>query len=174
MSFGLQLTHLRMQCGVRRQRPIKKRFLDLLQAIEQRLDSQIDRKMEAIESEIDALTPQIANQENDIDDFDLDCESEGHFEHHLEKIESKINLISGVVAGESTQRVDGEDRKRLKEKLKEAMRTENMKSSGIVPEREEWMEYLFGICKPDGRVGKPGSRCATSGNAATFLSQYCH
>jgi hypothetical protein len=25
--------------------------------------------------------------------------------------------------------------------------------------REEWLEYLFGICKPDRRNGKQGSRC---------------
>jgi hypothetical protein len=25
--------------------------------------------------------------------------------------------------------------------------------------REEWLEYLFGICMPDRRNGKQGSRC---------------
>jgi hypothetical protein len=28
----------------------------------------------------------------------------------------------------------------------------------IESEQEMWTEYIFGICKPDGRVGKAGSR----------------
>ncbi len=28
----------------------------------------------------------------------------------------------------------------------------------VVLEREEWLDYFFGICKPDRRNGKQGSR----------------
>ena len=27
-------------------------------------------------------------------------------------------------------------------------------------EKESWLEYIFGICKPDARIGKKGSRSA--------------
>ena len=30
---------------------------------------------------------------------------------------------------------------------------------GDISEGEAWLEYIFGICKPDRRVGKLGSRC---------------
>jgi hypothetical protein len=29
----------------------------------------------------------------------------------------------------------------------------------VVLAREEWLDYVFGICKPDRRIGKQGSRC---------------
>ena len=51
---------------------------------------------------------------------------------------------------------DNEDRKRLKEKLKAAL---DRQTRTIVKQQEDWLEFMFGICKPDGRVGKRGSRC---------------
>ena len=56
---------------------------------------------------------------------------------------------------------DKEDCKRLKEKLKGALELEQSRRSQLPGDqsRETWMEYIFGICKPDGRVGKQGSRC---------------
>jgi hypothetical protein len=51
------------------------------------------------------------------------------------------------------------DRKRLKEKLKEAMEQKNETSvSKLVQKSIGWAEYIFGICKPNGRLGKEGSR----------------
>jgi hypothetical protein len=50
---------------------------------------------------------------------------------------------------------DAEDRKRLMEKLKSAFdndRLRRFREAGS--EREQWLEYVFGICKPDQRVGK--------------------
>ncbi len=53
-----------------------------------------------------------------------------------------------------------EDRKRLKEKLKLALASENSANTAkVVRAREEWLDYIFGICKPDRRIGKQGSRC---------------
>jgi hypothetical protein len=41
-----------------------------------------------------------------------------------------------------------------------ALESENSESiSRVVLEREEWLDYFFGICKPDRRNGKQGSRC---------------
>jgi hypothetical protein len=60
-----------------------------------------------------------------------------------------------------------EDRKRLKEKLKVALESESQgglqglqRFAFADPDRakEEWLEYFFGICKPDRRNGKQGSR----------------
>ncbi len=157
--------------NVRERKPTKKCFMDLLNAIEQRLESQIDRKLGTIESELDALTPQIKCEDNDVGEFDPNCEGNCNvdFECHLENIQRTIKSISERVGGESRKKNDGEDRKRLKEKLKEAMRAENSKSSGIVPELETWMEYLFGICKPDGRAGKPGSRFVKEVSSKFFV-----
>jgi ElaB/YqjD/DUF883 family membrane-anchored ribosome-binding protein len=73
-------------------------------------------------------------------------------------LDKKIERIAGAVGVLFTgggHGDDNEDRKRLKEKLKAALERQ---TRTIVAEQEEWMEYIFGICKPDGRVGKRGSR----------------
>ena len=58
---------------------------------------------------------------------------------------------------------DNEDRKRLKEKLKEALeRDRRSRLRRIMSERQRWAEYIFGICKPDRRNGKRGNRFAVS------------
>ena len=55
---------------------------------------------------------------------------------------------------------DAEDRKRLMEKLKSAFDNDRRSRLGATgTERERWLEYVFGICKPDQRIGKRGSRC---------------
>jgi hypothetical protein len=129
----------------------------MLQAIEKRLESQIDRTMETIESGISALSQQVTSKEDQTDDF---CQDEEEtFERHFEKIERKIKSIVDVVGIEAPKNDDSEDRKRLKEKLKEAMKHEEQRHA-LASEPESWMEYIFGICKPDGRIGKGGSRYA--------------
>jgi hypothetical protein len=65
-----------------------------------------------------------------------------------------------------------EDRKRLKEKLKSAFEAVQLAGGaggggrallgarGGRPPAKPWLEYVFGICPPDQRIGKRGSRCA--------------
>ncbi len=55
---------------------------------------------------------------------------------------------------------DDDDRKRIKERLKEAVECDKRARSRVVTDvtRESWFEYIFGICEPDRRVGKQGSR----------------
>jgi hypothetical protein len=126
--------------------------------------------MEAIESDLAALTPQIKGDDNHVSDIDHNC---CIFERHLEKIQTTIKSVSERVGCKSRETDNGRDRKRLKEKLKEAMKTENSKLSVIGHEREAWMEYLFGICKPDGRNGKQGSRFVYGGRLKLFhFSRY--
>ena len=55
---------------------------------------------------------------------------------------------------------DDEDRKRIKERLKEAVENDKRARARVIKavHRESWLEYVFGICEPDRRVGKQGSR----------------
>ena len=70
----------------------------------------------------------------------------------------RIAVAVGVKVG-SNEGDDEEDRKRLKEKLKVAIELDRRtRVHTIVSSREVWLEYIFGICSPDKRVGKRGSR----------------
>ncbi len=54
---------------------------------------------------------------------------------------------------------DDENRRRIKEKLKLAIESDRRsRISAIVSRGEMWLEYIFGICRPDQRLGKSGSR----------------
>ncbi len=55
---------------------------------------------------------------------------------------------------------DDDDRKRIKERLKEAVENDKRARSRIVNTNKDvtWLEYVFGICEPDKRIGKQGSR----------------
>ncbi len=74
-------------------------------------------------------------------------------EQKLESIEKAVGITARASAGD-----DDEDRKRLKERLKEALATEQQKRQACSIEKETWLEYTFGICKRNGREGKRGSR----------------
>jgi hypothetical protein len=82
-------------------------------------------------------------------------------ERKFEAMGKKLKEISEAFpeADERKSADDAEDRKRLKERLKEAL--DERKRVRIMSnefEKEGWLEFLFGICKPDGRIGKAGSR----------------
>ena len=68
----------------------------------------------------------------------------------LEQIANAVGVKQAEKAGD-----DDEDRKRIKERLKEALDLDK-RQQGL--EKKDFMEYFFGICKADGRVGKTGSR----------------
>ena len=73
---------------------------------------------------------------------------------------SKIAEAVGVKSG-PTPSDDAEDRRRIKERFKDAMeKDQNRRIREEETTKEKWLEYVFGICKPDGRIGKAGSRCA--------------
>ena len=67
---------------------------------------------------------------------------------------------SRIKAGTS---IRDQDRKRLKERLKEVM---TLKHEELFDEKSTYrvgiVESIFGICKPDGRIGKEGSRYPAS------------
>jgi hypothetical protein len=81
----------------------------------------------------------------------------------LERIAYALGIRNLNVVDKSGD--DSEDRKRLKEKLKAAFdidRRSNMRTHVVVSVKEKWLDYIFGICKPDQRIGKRGSRCFIS------------
>ncbi len=72
----------------------------------------------------------------------------------LERISNSLGLKAGIDDGN-----DEEDRRRLKEKLKVAIEVDRRSHiRAIVSRSEVWIEYIFGICSPDKRLGKRGSR----------------
>jgi hypothetical protein len=75
----------------------------------------------------------------------------------MDKKIERIALAVGARLGTGVS--EEEDRRRLKEKLKEALETaQRNQMQHVESEKEMWIEYIFGICKPDGRIGKMGSR----------------
>jgi hypothetical protein len=56
-----------------------------------------------------------------------------------------------------SSRDDDADRKRIKERFKSALEHEKRHSVSEI-KLEGFFEYLFGICSPNGRLGKRGSR----------------
>jgi len=84
-------------------------------------------------------------------------------ERRLEILEDQLAKVAKTVGAPLVARVsagdDNEDRKRLKEKLKAALESyRRRRLRPIVSEQEVWVEYIFGICKPDHRNGKQGNR----------------
>ena len=111
------------------------------------LDS-LGRRLSEIEQKLESATQCVK---------DLKTSSINRFEN----IESKLNLIADAVGVKGTDKSqeDAEDRKRLKERLKEALeQSTRSRRKNSDDEKENWIEYIFGICNPDGRVGKAGSR----------------
>ncbi len=99
---------------------------------EMRLDSLLD-----VDRKLDALSESIGRK--------------------LERIAYALGIRNLNVVDNSAD--DAEDRKRLMEKLKSAFDNDRMKrfrEAGT--EKEKWLEHVFGICKPDQRIGKRGSR----------------
>ena len=85
--------------------------------------------------------------------FEVDKKFET-IEKKLEKISASLGIKSGANDGD-----DEEDRRRLKEKLKAAIEVDRRsRILTIVSRSEVWLEYIFGICSPDQRLGKRGSR----------------
>jgi hypothetical protein len=61
------------------------------------------------------------------------------------------------------QDLEREDRKRLKQRLKDAIEYKHeISTDHSTANKTGWTEHIFGICSPDGRVGKEGSRSLLS------------
>jgi hypothetical protein len=89
----------------------------------------------------------------------------GDIDKKLERIAVAVGVKVGGQEGD-----DEEDRRRLKEKLKVAIELDRRnRVRTIVSSREVWLEYIFGICAPDKRVGKRGSRYFNHSSDSTFI-----
>ena len=89
----------------------------------------------------------------------------------LESLDKMLVQIINVLVKSTSEGDDDEDRKRLKEKLKQAIEADRRsRIRPIVSRSEMWLEYIFGICQPDQRIGKRGSR---SDSALTSLLNAC-
>jgi hypothetical protein len=93
------------------------------------------------------------------------CEEAGRMQElslrlgSLETMLAQIADAVGVKSGTGGEGDDDEDRRRLKEKLKLAIEADRRsRIRPIVSRAEVWLEYIFGICQPDQRIGKRGSR----------------
>ena len=77
----------------------------------------------------------------------------------LKSILSQISGAVGVSIGPDPSD-DEEDRRRIKERFRDALeRDQHRRIMREETTGDKWMEYIFGISKPDGRIGKVGSRC---------------
>ena len=94
-------------------------------------------------------------------------ELESRMVRGFEAMDRKLELIADAVGVKNAVSAgnDDEDRKRLKERLSEALEIRKHRSLVSEINVEGWMEYFFGICKPNGRFGKQGSRCFDSCNS---------
>ncbi len=68
---------------------------------------------------------------------------------------------------------DEEDRKRLKVRLKEAIESKRTVTDSSVLEAKGFLERYFGICRPNGRTGKHGSRSVRSSDRRPFPDEGC-
>ncbi len=73
----------------------------------------------------------------------------------LGKIALALDVKDEANAGD-----DEEDRKRLKVRLKEALESKRPVTDCSELEASDFLEFYFGICGPNGRTGKHGSRSA--------------
>jgi hypothetical protein len=125
-----------------------------LKATEQRLEAHIDQVAEALDKKIDHIAAIQSHKAGG-----AKVEFRWNTDARLGILDRKIQAIANAAGIVKIPQLDSkdEDRKRLMERLKEAMKVE-LNEAVVEHIKEPWMEYIFGICKPDGRVGKAGSR----------------
>ncbi len=85
-------------------------------------------------------------------------------ELHMKGLVDALKIKDQSIKGEglvenSKNDLEREDRKRLKQKLKDAIEhTHEISTDHVTENKVGWPEHIFGMCRPDGRVGKEGSR----------------
>ena len=87
-------------------------------------------------------------------------------DRQLEKIADVVGVKKAGSSGD-----DDEDRKRLKERLNEALEVHKHGLLMSEIDVEGWLEYFFGICKPNGRFGKHGSRSDLCPDSRKYLDK---
>jgi hypothetical protein len=119
------------------------------------VDSQRNWRQAAVGSDLQPSAKLLRASDSDATDRLIEINAKiAAIDRKLEQI-----AISLGVRGVSSEGDDEEDRKRLKEKLKQAIEADRRsRVRTIISRGEVWLEYIFGICRPDQRIGKRGSR----------------
>jgi hypothetical protein len=118
-----------------------------LRAVQKLLEGSVGECLSAMRGDFDAVSSRLQRMEAKLEGMDP----------KLDEIAQAIGIEKhNVSAGD-----DEEDRKRIKEKLREALE-DNYERSKRNTKKQDFMEYFFGICKTNGRVGKIGSRFVLS------------
>jgi restriction endonuclease S subunit len=77
----------------------------------------------------------------------------------IDSLDEKLENIAEALGVKRTKtNNDDEDRKRLKERLMQAIEHHHKRLPKNGDVKESWISYIFGICEPNGRNGKQGSR----------------
>jgi hypothetical protein len=110
-----------------------------LLAVQKGFEDRMEKRFGAVECMVKAMDSKTERQLMELDT-------------RLEDISEAVGMKLKVSSGD-----DDEDRKRLKERFKEALDHQKKNIIGEI-DVEGYSEYFFGICKPNGRLGKHGSR----------------
>jgi hypothetical protein len=121
-----------------------------LRAMQKILEESVDEKLKAIHMDVEASDLRLQRMEVQL----------GVVSKSVEGMDSKVEEIAqavGIDKQDASAGDDEEDRKRIKERLREALE-KNYERTKRNTQKKSFMEYFFGICKTNGRVGKIGSR----------------
>ncbi len=147
-----------------------------IKALEQKLDAQVDQMADALDAKIDDIAAVLSQKAASAIHRSGNnwCNNDGNVHARFGILDQKIQKIADAAGMSKHLDSKDEDRKRLMERLKEAMKVE-LNESVTKHIKEPWMEYIFGICKPDGRSGKSGSRFvpASSNLRKVLLNKAC-
>ena len=127
-----------------------------LQAMEKRLEDKINRNMQSMNEKLKEMFSKHMSET-------ADHARQASREILGRQVASIGNMLESIrdavgINVEEDKAHNNADRKRLKEKLKEALEVGEQGRLLQQNNKESWMEYVFGICNPDERVGKRGSR----------------
>jgi hypothetical protein len=86
-------------------------------------------------------------------------ERDGKLNKRIDSLDEKLENIAEALGAKRTKtNKDDEDRKRLKERLMQAIDHHHDRFPESEVEKESWISYIFGICESNGRTGKQGSK----------------
>ncbi len=121
-----------------------------LRAVQRILEENVDESLKSMRRDAEASDHRLRRMEVRLEEV---SKSVGGIGPRVEEIAQAVGIDKqNVSAGD-----DEEDRKRIKERLREVLETnyERVKRNNV---KKTFIEYFFGICKTNGREGKVGSR----------------
>jgi hypothetical protein len=121
-----------------------------LSTVQRILEDSVDESLKAMRRDFEATDKRLQRME-----VQLEVVSKS-----VEGMDPKIEEIAqafGIDRQDANTGEDEEDRKRIKERLKEALETNYERAKRNI-KKQSFIEYFFSICKTNGRVGKIGSR----------------